>query len=99
MNVPEIPLILDMDSGHLVIFTIVGVRTRCEVYNKYVYQNGAWREEALPEKFEPHTTNLIVRGSDDISKFVDLESKRKINENESSRRPIGQVGPTREICK
>jgi len=95
---PEIPLILDLANGQPVIFTIVGVRARCEVYNKYVYRNSVWTEEALPEKFEPHTTNLLVKGKD-IPKFVDLEMKRKINESGHSRRPVRQVGPTREICE
>jgi len=93
---PEIPLILDLENGQPVIFTIVGVRTACEAYNKYVYRNGVWNEEALPEKFEPRTTNLLVKGKD-IPKFVNLETKRK--ENEDSRRPVRQVGPTREICE
>ncbi|MEN6374580.1 MAG: hypothetical protein ABFD75_07355 [Smithella sp.] len=95
---PEIPLILDMEAGQPVMYTIVGVRTACEAYNKYVYRNGVWIEEKLPETFEPRTRNLFVRGSDDIPKLVSLEMKRKIDENGQSRRPVRQVGPKREIC-
>lgn len=95
---PEIPLILDLENGQPVIYTLVGVRPACEAYNKYVYKNGVWNEEKLPEKFEPRARNLFVRGKDDIPKFVDLEMKRKINESGHSRRPVRQVGPTREIC-
>ena len=92
---PEIPLILDLENGQPVIYTLVGVRPACEAYNKYVYRNGVWNEEVLPEKFEPRTSNLLVKGRD-IPKFVNLETKRK--ESEDSRRPVRQVGPTREIC-
>jgi hypothetical protein len=92
---PEIPLILDLENGQPIIFTIVGIGTRCEAYNKYIYRNGVWKEEKLPEKFEPRTTNLLVRGSDSAPRFVNLETKRK--ENADSRKPVRQVGPTREI--
>jgi hypothetical protein len=95
MLFPEIPLILDLENGQPVIYTLVGVGPGCEVYNKYIYRNGAWVEEALPEKFETRITNLLVKGRD-IPKFVDLETKRK--ENEDSRREVRQVGPTRKIC-
>lgn len=95
---PEIPLVLDIDSQYMVMFTLLGVGPGCEVYNKYVYRNGAWSEEKLPEKFKPRMRNLFVRGSDDIPKFVDLETKRKINESGHSRREVMKVGPNREIC-
>lgn len=95
---PEIPLILDMESGQLVIFTIVGIRARCEIYCKYLYRNNIWSENELPERFEQRTRNLFVRGRIDVPKFVDLETKRKINANGSPRKPVRQVGPNREIC-
>lgn len=95
---PEIPLILDIDSGHLVIFTLVGVGPGCESYKKYIYKNGIWYEEMLPEKFEPRVRNLFVRGSDNIPKLVSLEMKQKINESGQSRRAVRQVGPKQEIC-
>ncbi len=94
---PEIPLILDIYSGHLVMFTLVGVGPRCEVYNKYAYQNGAWIEETLPEKFEPRRRNLLVKGRD-IPKYVNLEMKRNIDESGHSRREVRQAGPNRKVC-
>ena len=95
---PEIPLVIDLENGQPVIYTLVGVRPACEAYNKYAYRNGVWVEEILPEKFEPRARNLFVRGKDDIPKFINLEMKRKINESGHSRQPVMQVGPTREIC-
>lgn len=92
---PEIPLVLNIDSGYLVIFTLVGVGPDCEVYNKYIYQNGVWSEETLPEKFEPKITNLLVRNSEDVQKYINLKTKQK--EIEDSRRAVRQVGPIREV--
>jgi len=98
-NYPEKPMSLDVDSGQLVIFTLIGVGPRCEMYNKYVYRNGIWIEEALPEKFEPRQTNLYFGGLGDIPKLVDLETKRKIKKSGFSRKAVRQVGPNREICE
>ena len=97
MLFPEIPLILDLENGQPVIYTLVGVRPACEAYNKYIYRNGTWIEEKLPEKFEPRASNLLVRG-EDIPKFVNLETKRKDSEDPGTRREVRQVGPTREVC-
>ena len=95
---PEIPLILDMESGQPIVFASVGIKARCEVYSKYVYRDGVWREEALPEKFEAHTTNLFLRDGIDMPKFVDLETKRKGNAEIGYSRSLRQVGPTRQVC-
>jgi hypothetical protein len=94
---PEIPLFLDLENGQPVIYALVGVRPACEAYNKYIYRNGAWVEEKLPDKFEPRTSNLLVRG-EDIPKFVNLEIKRRDIEDPGTRREVKQVGPTREVC-
>jgi hypothetical protein len=95
---PEIPLILDLESGQLVIFTTVGISPGCEVYNKYIYRNGVWSEEELPAKFEQRATNLFLKLGIDMPKFVDLETKRKVNANKGYRKAVRQVGPNREVC-
>ncbi len=95
---PEKPLILDVDSGHPIIFTSVGIKTACEVYSKYVYREGVWIEEALPETFEKFTTNLFIRDGVDMPKFVDLETKRKGNAEIGYSRALKQVGPARQVC-
>lgn len=92
---PEIPLILDVESGAPVVFAIVGLRPHCEMYSKYLYQNGAWVEQALPESFETRSTNLLLRGS---TEFVSLETKRTKNAESGYRRAIQKVGPTRQVC-
>ena len=37
---PEIPLILDIISGRLVVFSSVAKAGGCQIYSKYLYQNG-----------------------------------------------------------
>lgn len=95
---PEIPLILDMVAGQPTVFSLVAISIGCEVYSKYVYRDGAWVEEILPEKFEQRTTNLLLRVGVDMPKFVDLETKRKLNKEPGYRRALKQVGPTRKVC-
>jgi hypothetical protein len=95
---PEIPLILDMESGQPVVFAIVAISSGCEVYSKYIYQNGIWIEEALPEKFEQRMTNLFLRIGVDMPKFVNLETKRKRNAEPGYSKSLKQVGPTRQVC-
>lgn len=95
---PEIPLVFDVESGQPTIFSLVAISPVCEVYSKYVYRNGAWAAEVLPEQFVQRTTNLFFGDGKDMPKFVDLEEKRKRNSGDGYRRALTQVGPTRKVC-
>lgn len=95
---PEIPLNLDTESGQIIIFTAVSISIACEVYNKYVYKNGIWIEEALPDKFEKRATNLFIKLGVNMPKFVNLETKRKGNAEIGYRQSFRQVGPNRKVC-
>lgn len=95
---PEKPLILDIDKVQPTVYSLLAISPGCEVYLKYVYQYGAWVEEALPEKFEQRTTNLFIRDGVDMPKFVNLEIKRIGNAEIGYRRALLHVGPTRQIC-
>lgn len=88
---PEVPLILDLEAGRLIVYTIVGTGPRAAMYSKYFYQNGIWKEEDLPEIFTERTTNLFRKLGIDMPKYVDLETKRK--EYKDYRRVSKQVGP------
>jgi hypothetical protein len=94
---PEIPLILDVDSGYPVVFTLIAISEGYEVYCKYGYRGGTWNEEVLPDKFEERTTNLFIRDGVDMPKFVDLETKRKGNAEIGYRRSLKKVGPIRQV--
>lgn len=95
---PEKPLILDLESGNPIVYAIVAINGVCEVYSKYIYRNGAWVEEALPEKFKQRTTNLFLRVGANMQKYVALETKRKVNADLGYRQSIRQVGPNRKVC-
>lgn len=94
---PEIPLIFDMDAGQPVVFSIVAIDATGGIYSKYVYRNGAWIEEMLPEKFEKQLTNLFLKFSAGISN-VNLETKRKMNSSVDFRQYLKQVGPNRQVA-
>lgn len=99
---PEIPLILDVSSGKLVIFSSVTNNVGCLMYNKYLYQNGAWIEEELPPTFEQLATNLFIMRKKDFKKFIDLKTKQEVvskhfSADRSDR--YDQVGPTHPNCK
>ncbi len=94
---PEVPLILDVESGRLVIFSSVFKAGGCNVYSKYLYQNGAWVEEKLPVAFEQRATNLFIFRSSDKQNFINLEAKRKNISNVKSQN-MARVGPTNPDC-
>ena len=93
---PEIPLILDFESGHPIVFSAAGLDATSLAYSKYIYKNDLWVEEALPEKFKERTTNLFIDTDVDMPKFVDMEAKRK-SASEYHHPSLRQVGPTRKV--
>lgn len=100
---PEIPLILDLISGQLVIFSTVAKAGGCQMYNHYLYQNGVWLEEKLLPTFEQRATNLFVTGNgNELKRFVDLKTKQAITKEHGGVYPYAsydQVGPIHPNCK
>ena len=94
---PELPLVFDVESGQPIVFSLVAISSCCEVYSKYVYRNGAWTEEALPEQFEERATNLFFGNGNHMPKFVNLEEKRKRNSGHGYRSALKQAGPKRKV--
>jgi len=95
---PEIPLVFDIESGHPTIFSLVAISVGCEIYSKYVYRNGTWMEEPLPDQFSQRPTNLFFGDGNDMPKFVNLAEKHKRNSGIGYRRALKQVGPARKVC-
>ncbi|MBI4997008.1 MAG: hypothetical protein HZC22_08935 [Rhodocyclales bacterium] len=95
---PENPLVLDIVNGEVIVMSAVPTSPTCDTYSKYVFHNGLWREETLPEEFPRRDTNLYLRDAMGMPSFVDLPTKSK--ENQSSRYPrrLRQVGPHRTFC-
>lgn len=99
---PEIPLILYMLQGKLVVFSAIFTPSGCLMYNKYSHQNGVWVEEKLSPTFEQRATNLFVFGDKDFKKFIDVKTKIAIvSKHYSADRSdrYDQVGPTHPNCK
>lgn len=95
---PEVPLVFDLEAGHPVVFSLVAISSGCEVYSKYVYRNGVWIEEPLPEQFEQHSTNLLFGTQKDLPVRLNLEEKRKRNSGVGYPQSVKQVGPTHKVC-
>lgn len=95
---PEVPLLFDLPVGQPTVFSLVAISSGCEVYSKYVYQNGAWVEEPLPEQFEQLTTNLLFASKRDLPKLLTLAEKSKRNAEPGHRQALKQIGPTRKVC-
>lgn len=95
---PEIPLVLDAESGKPVVFTLVAISPGCSVYSKYVYQDGRWIEELLPEQFSQRPTNLLFGSHKEMPTFVSLKEKLIRNYYVGVRRKYLQVGPNHKVC-
>lgn len=95
---PEIPLILDAESGKPVVFSLVAISIGCSIYSKYVYQNDRWVEEALPEQFAQRTTNLLFGSHKEMPTFVSLKEKLIRNDYVGVRKKYLQVGPNHKVC-
>lgn len=99
---PEIPLILDVVSGQLVVFSSVAKAGGCQMYNEYRYQNGAWVEEKLPPTFEQRATNLFVMSRKEFKSFMDLKTKQAIIDEHRGVYPYArydEVGPVHPNCR
>lgn len=95
---PEVPLAFDLPDGEPTVFTLLAISPVCEVYSKYVYRNGAWIEEPLPEQFGQLTTNLLFASKRDLPKLLTLAEKNRRNSEPGHRQALKQIGPTRKVC-
>ncbi len=95
---PEVPLVFDLPAGQPTVFSLVAISSGCEVYSKYVYRNGAWVEEPLPEQFGQLTTNLLFGSQRDLPKRLTLAEKNERNTVTHYRQALKQIGPTRKVC-
>lgn len=95
---PEVPLVFDLPVGQPTVFSLVAISSGCEVYSKYVYQNGSWIEEPLPEQFEQLRTNLLFASKRNLPKLLALAEKSQRNAEPGHRQALKQIGPTRKVC-
>lgn len=100
---PELPLVFDLSAGQPTIFTFMDTSTvakisGCAVYLKYIYRNGAWVEEKLPEQFRQQATNLLFGSKGDLPKLLTLAEKNKRNSGDGYAPAFRQVGPNPQVC-
>lgn len=95
---PEMPLVLDVESGQPVVLSSVFILGGCQVYSKYIYRDGTWFEEPLPPQFEKRATNLLIFESRNKQRFFDLEAKRK-NNSDVTLQIFKQIGPKHPYCR
>jgi hypothetical protein len=97
---PEYPLLLDVEqeTKRLVLITSSsGTSEGCDEYFRYRYENGAWRDDMLPETFEPRPSNLFRDAEKlTIPNYVNLEMNRESGKRKNIR--FRQVGPDRCLC-
>ncbi len=94
---PETPLVLDIKAGQPFVFSLFSTSNCCEVYSKYVYKNGIWVEELLPELFEEHKSNLLFASIKNLPEVLKLAEKNKRNDKIGHRQALYQAGPNRNV--
>ena len=95
---PETPLVLDIEAGYPVVYSVVHTGLACEMYSKYRYEGGGWKEEPLPDEFDPLATNLLIAIGTEMPNFVTLHEKRVSNAEPGYRETLLRVGPVRKVC-
>jgi hypothetical protein len=95
---PEMPLVFEVEPGQYVIYTLVAISNACEIYSRYVYREGTWEEEPLPDSFEPQATNLFFGDRKNMPSFLNLTEKSKRNSGSGYRKALKQVGPNKKVC-
>lgn len=94
---PELPLVFDLPAGRPTVFTLVAISSSDCVYSKYVYRQGAWVEEPLPEQFGQQATNLLFASKRDLPKLLTLAEKNRRNSAQHYRQAFKQIGPNRKV--
>ncbi len=95
---PEMPLVLDMESGKPIIISSVFIAGGCQFYSKYLWEGNVWREESLPPQFEKRATNLLIFDSRNNQSIFNLDAKRK-NNSDVTLNIFWQVGPKHPYCR
>ena len=95
---PEIPLVVEIEGNQPVVYTLLAVSAGCEIYSKYVFSDGRWVEEPLPDSFPSLATNLLFGNRANLPSHVSVEEKRKRNGGVGYRAALKQVGPSKRVC-
>ena len=94
----ENPLVLDVENGVPVVYTVVATSPGCRLFTRYAYRDGGWSEQVLPDKFNGREMNLFVLSGLDIGDMVTLDQKRRENAAVSYSRSFRFIGPGDRAC-
>jgi hypothetical protein len=94
----ENPLVLDVEDGMPVIYTVVATSPGCRLFTRYAYRDGGWSEQVLPDQFKGRDMNLFVLSGLDIGDMVTLEQKRRESTAFSFSRALRYQGPGNTQC-
>jgi hypothetical protein len=96
---PETPLVLDISpSDSIFVISSIPVSSACDRYLKYVYTNGQWVDETLPDEFPQRPTNLTLLSGPSMPSLIKLADKRKELTDPGYTHGLRQVGPKRVAC-
>lgn len=96
---PELPMVLDVEPAGPVVITHNDNNLVCGTYHRYRYENGAWRDDPLPEEFPARPPSLSLAGlASKMPRFVSLADQQRENADRRYAPRYRQVGPKREIC-
>ncbi len=95
---PEIPLVIEIEGNQPIVYTLLAISAGCEVYSKYVFRDGRWVDEPLPDKFPPRPTNLLFGNRKDLPSHVTADEKQKRNGGGGYRAALKQAGPSKQVC-
>ena len=94
----ENPVVLDVENGVPVIFTVVSTSPGCRLFTKYSNTAAGWREEVLPDRFKGRDMNLFILSGLDIGDLVTLDQKRRESSAISYSRSLRFLGPVDKAC-
>jgi hypothetical protein len=94
----ENPVVLEMENGAPVVFTVVSTSPGCRLFTKYVGTGAGWREEVLPDRFKGRDMNLFIRSGLAVGDVVTLDHKRRESSAISYSRSLRFLGPADKAC-
>ncbi|CAN7268881.1 hypothetical protein LJR289_001173 [Pseudoduganella sp. LjRoot289] len=94
----ENPVVLDVENGVAVIYTVVSTSPGCRLFTKYSNSGAGWREEVLPDRFKGRDMNLFILSGLDIGDIVTLDQKRRESSAISYSRSLRFLGPADKAC-
>lgn len=91
-------MVLDVENGAPVVFTVVSTSPGCRLFTKYVGTGAGWREEVLPDRFKGRDMNLFIRSGLAVGDVVTPEHKRRESSAISYSRSLRFLGPADKAC-